>query len=67
MHKKDREALQKFSEGYIFKVLGLGVVILLLLIPLSMIGGLVNERKRTARDAEEKLKKLLAETGYIDE
>ena len=52
MHKKDREAFQKFSEGYIFKVLGLGFVTLLLLIPLNMISGLVRERSHTAREAE---------------
>jgi inner membrane protein len=55
MHKTDRDALQKFSEGYIFKVLGLGVIILLLLIPTSMIRGLVRERSFTAKEAEEKI------------
>ncbi|MDR1452440.1 MAG: cell envelope integrity protein CreD [Candidatus Margulisbacteria bacterium] len=55
MHKSDRKALQKFSEGYIFKILGLGVIILLLLIPTSMISGLVRERSHTAKEAEEKI------------
>ncbi|MDR1176209.1 MAG: cell envelope integrity protein CreD [Treponema sp.] len=43
---------KKFTRGYTFKVLMLIVLVLLLLIPLSMIRSLVNERGRTAAEAE---------------
>lgn len=46
---------KKRSGNYLLKLLGLGAVILILLIPLSMIQGLVNERKYTAREAEENI------------
>ena len=41
-----------FAQGHTFKLLLLALLVLVLLIPLAMIGGLVNERGRTARDAE---------------
>jgi inner membrane protein len=44
--------IKKFTRGYTFKVLMLIALILLLLIPLSMIRSLVNERGRTAGQAE---------------
>jgi inner membrane protein len=43
---------KKFTQGYTFKVLMLFALVLLLLIPLSMIRGLVDERGRTAASAE---------------
>jgi inner membrane protein len=50
---KDRPPLfQKFTQGYTFKALLLLVLVLLLLIPLNMIRGLVDERGRTAAGAE---------------
>jgi inner membrane protein len=45
-------AFRNFTQGYTFKVLLLMVLVLLLLIPLNMIRGLVNERGRTAASAE---------------
>jgi inner membrane protein len=45
-------AFKKFTQGYTFKVLLLMALVLLLLIPLGMIRGLVNERGRTADSAE---------------
>jgi inner membrane protein len=44
--------LKQFSQGYTFKVLLLVVLVLLLLIPLTMIRGLVRERGNTAAEAE---------------
>jgi inner membrane protein len=44
--------IKKFTRGYTFKVLMLVVLVLLLLIPLTMIRSLVNERGRTAASAE---------------
>jgi inner membrane protein len=55
MHKSDRAVLQKFAKSYLAKALGLGAVILLLLIPLSMIRGMIHERKHTALEAEENI------------
>ncbi|MDR0638554.1 MAG: cell envelope integrity protein CreD [Spirochaetaceae bacterium] len=43
---------KKFTKGYTFKVIMLAVLVLLLLIPLTMIRGLVGERSRTAQTAE---------------
>jgi inner membrane protein len=43
---------KKFSQGYTFKIVMLIVLSLLLLIPLSMISGLIYERNRTADSAE---------------
>jgi inner membrane protein len=45
-------SFKKFSQGYTFKILMLIALVLLLLIPLSMIRGLINERNRTAVSAE---------------
>jgi inner membrane protein len=60
---------KKFTQGYTFKVLMLVVLILLLLIPLSMIRGLVNERGMTAASAESDIMeawgKQLMEAGPI--
>ncbi|MDR1470772.1 MAG: cell envelope integrity protein CreD [Spirochaetaceae bacterium] len=44
--------VKKFTQGYTFKVVMLGVLVLLLLIPLNMIRELVRERSRTAQAAE---------------
>jgi len=46
------EVKRKFSQGYTFKVLLLVALILMMLIPLSMIRGLINERNMTAQFAE---------------
>jgi inner membrane protein len=43
---------KKFTQGYTFKALMLFALVLLLLIPLNMIRGLVDERGRTAFSAE---------------
>jgi len=43
---------RKFTQGYTFKILLLIAMLLILLIPLAMIRGLVNERGATAREAE---------------
>jgi inner membrane protein len=45
-------AFKKYTQGYTFKVLLLFALVLLLLIPLSMIRGLVSERGWTAASAE---------------
>ena len=52
MEARQKTQKGKFTQGYIFKVLLLAALVLLLLIPLGMIGGLVNERNRTAQAAE---------------
>ncbi|GHV82467.1 cell envelope integrity protein CreD [Spirochaetia bacterium] len=52
MDKIEKPGIKKFTQGYTFKVLMLIALILLLLIPLNMIRGLVNERGRTASSAE---------------
>ncbi|MDR2965625.1 MAG: cell envelope integrity protein CreD [Treponema sp.] len=49
---EQEKKLSKFTRGYTFKIIFLAVMLLLLLIPLSMIRGLVNERNRTADTAE---------------
>ncbi|GHV49581.1 cell envelope integrity protein CreD [Spirochaetia bacterium] len=60
---------KKFSQGYTFKVLMLVALVLLLLIPLNMIRGLVNERGRTAASAESDIMeawgKQLIEAGPV--
>jgi inner membrane protein len=65
----DHSSWKKFSRGYTFKVLVLIALILLLLIPLSMIRGLVDERGRTARRAESDIMeawgKQLVEAGPL--
>jgi inner membrane protein len=43
---------EKVTQGYTFKILLLVVLVLLLLIPLAMIRGIINERSRTADSAE---------------
>jgi len=43
---------KRFSQGYTFKIVMLIGLSLLLLIPLAMIRGLINERNRTANSAE---------------
>ncbi|GHU87294.1 cell envelope integrity protein CreD [Spirochaetia bacterium] len=69
MDSVKRPFLGKFTQGYTFKVLMLIVLILLLLIPLNMIGGLVNERGRTAAGAESDIMeawgKQLIEAGPV--
>jgi inner membrane protein len=61
--------VKKFTQGYTFKTLMLFVLVLLLLIPLNMIRGLVNERGRTASSAESDIMeawgKQLVEAGPI--
>ncbi|MDR0602144.1 MAG: cell envelope integrity protein CreD [Treponema sp.] len=52
MDKGRKPVFGKFTRGYTFKVLLLAVLVLLLLIPLSMIRSLVDERGRTAAGAE---------------
>ncbi|MDR0784816.1 MAG: cell envelope integrity protein CreD [Treponema sp.] len=49
--------LEKFTRSYTFKSILLAVLVLLLLIPLGMIRGLINERRRTAQDAETEIMK----------
>jgi len=48
----EKKQIKKFTRGYTFKILFLAGLLLLLLIPLSMIQGLVIERSRTADTAE---------------
>jgi inner membrane protein len=64
-----KPSFKKFTQGYTFKVLMLIVLILLLLIPLNMIRGLVNERGRTAASAESDIMeawgKQLIEAGPV--
>ncbi|MDR2477241.1 MAG: cell envelope integrity protein CreD [Treponema sp.] len=52
METNTKSAFKKFSQGYTFKILLLVVLVLLLLIPLAMIRGLINERDNTAALAE---------------
>jgi inner membrane protein len=52
MEKTDTSGFKQFTRGYTFKALLLLALVLLLLIPLGMIRGLVNERGRTAAGAE---------------
>jgi inner membrane protein len=52
METNNKTAFKKFSQGYTFKILMLIALSLLLLIPLSMIRGLIYERSRTADSAE---------------
>ncbi|MHB9295045.1 putative inner membrane protein [Pillotina sp. SPG140] len=68
-HREQRTFLKKISSGYTFKVIILAFLILLLLIPLTMIGGLVRDRGRTAREAESTIMeawgKQLVEAGPV--
>ncbi|MDR1129082.1 MAG: cell envelope integrity protein CreD [Treponema sp.] len=50
--KNTPPVFRKFTQGYTFKVLMLFALVLLLLIPLNMIRGLVDERGWTAASAE---------------
>ncbi|MDR3139351.1 MAG: cell envelope integrity protein CreD [Treponema sp.] len=52
MDKAKKSSFKEFTRGYTFKVLLLAALVLLLLIPLGMIRSLVNERGRTAGEAE---------------
>jgi len=52
METNNKTTFKKFSQGYTFKILMLIALSLLLLIPLSMIRGLIYERSRTADSAE---------------
>ncbi|GHU12255.1 cell envelope integrity protein CreD [Spirochaetia bacterium] len=52
MEPAQKSNFKKFTQGYTFKVLMLVFLVLLLLIPLAMIRGLINERDHTARTAE---------------
>jgi inner membrane protein len=52
MEKNENFSFKKATKGYTFKIILLIALVLLLLIPLMMIRGLVNERKRTADSAE---------------
>ena len=52
MEVEQKARPRKFTQGYTFKVLLLVFLVLMLLIPLGMIGGLINERNRTAQAAE---------------
>jgi inner membrane protein len=67
--KEKTPFFRKFSQGYTFKVLLLMALVLLLLIPLNMIRGLVNERRYTAASAEADIMaawgKQLMEAGPI--
>ncbi|MDR2479828.1 MAG: cell envelope integrity protein CreD [Treponema sp.] len=60
---------KKFTQGYTFKILMLILLVLLLLIPLSMIKGLIYERNRTATEAEDGIMEAwgsqLAEAGPV--
>ena len=50
--KQENIVIKNFTQGYTFKILLLASLVLLLLIPLMMIRGLINERNRTATFAE---------------
>jgi inner membrane protein len=52
LKSNNNHTLKKFTQGYTFKILMLIALSLLLLIPLSMISGLIYERNRTANSAE---------------
>jgi len=52
METANKTNFRKFSQGYTFKIVMLIGLSLLLLIPLAMIRGLINERNRTAASAE---------------
>jgi inner membrane protein len=69
MDEHKTPVFRKFTQGYTFKALLLMALVLLLLIPLHMIRGLVNERGRTAAGAEadimEAWGKELVEAGPI--
>jgi len=53
MNSENKAQLKKFSEGYTFKILFLVFLILMLLIPVKMVDGLIEERSKTASAAED--------------
>jgi len=52
METSGKPFFEKVAQGYTFKIILLIVLVLLLLIPLAMIRGIINERSRTADFAE---------------
>jgi inner membrane protein len=52
METNEKSTFKKISKGYTFKILLLVGLVLILLIPLAMIRGVINERSRTADSAE---------------
>ena len=52
MESEKKTQFRKFTQGYTFKILLLIFLVLILLIPLTMIRGLIRERNRTAESAE---------------
>ena len=52
MESKNKERFRKFTQGYTFKILLLGFLVLILLVPLTMFRILITERSRTANFAE---------------
>jgi len=52
METPEKTTFKKITKGYTFKIILLFVLVLLLLIPLAMIRGVINERSRTADSAE---------------
>jgi inner membrane protein len=52
METNEKPTFKKITKGYTFKILLLVALVLLLLIPLAMIRGMINERSRTADSAE---------------
>jgi inner membrane protein len=52
METNEKPTFKKVTQGYTFKILLLVALVLLLLIPLAMIRGVINERSRTADSAE---------------
>jgi len=52
METTGKPLFEKVAQGYTFKIILLIVLVLLLLIPLAMIRGIINERSRTAHSAE---------------
>ncbi|MCL2042818.1 MAG: cell envelope integrity protein CreD [Treponema sp.] len=52
MENEKKPRFKNFTQGYTFKIFMLISLVLLLLIPLTMIRGLINDRNHTARFAE---------------
>jgi inner membrane protein len=52
METNEKPTFKKITKGYTFKILLLVALVLLLLIPLAMIRGVINERSRTSDSAE---------------
>ncbi|MDR0526177.1 MAG: cell envelope integrity protein CreD [Spirochaetaceae bacterium] len=52
IEETQKSAVKKFTQGYTFKILMLILLVLLLLIPLWMIRGMIDERRQTANSAE---------------